>query len=455
MDIWDRLRHALAEFPADTLTPPAGGRIGAALILLRDVGEGDLEFVYTRRRDDLRSHPGQISFPGGRVDPGETIEQAAIREAFEEVALDPATATVLGRLPPFYISPSRYWLQGVLARWDAPHPLTAAEAEVAEVLTARLSRLRDPETWRAVRMSTTGLAWAWMLDGDHLLWGATGVLTAVVLGLIDRDWTGGFNPADLPAERQVQPWERARLPGSRQVPTPGPARLRSVAERSLADLPAPEPLARPTIEDARRLGAAVAEAVMRLPVRLADGDAREEAGGRAPVTVLTGQGWTGAVGLAAAAALARSGRNPRVVAVDTGERLATVGLLQDELARGGTAVEPFGGTLPLAAVVVDALVGRGLRGGLRGAPMGMVEALRYQAPVVLAVDLPSGLDPETGLIGEPLPADVTVALGSPAIGLLLPGLAPFVGDLYVAPAVNGEPALLRVVPGPDGARWRE
>ncbi|MGH3666107.1 MAG: NUDIX hydrolase, partial [Egibacteraceae bacterium] len=173
-------------------------------MLIADHGD-DAELVYTRRRHDLRSHPDQVSFPGGRVDPGETIEQAAVREAVEEVTLRPDTVTLLGRLPALYIPPSRFWLQPVVAHWTAPHPLVAAEAEVAEVLSVPLSRLRDQDVWRTVRLSTSGWSWAWQLDERHLLWGATAVVTAELLALLDGQWHGGLDPADL-ADREVTPW---------------------------------------------------------------------------------------------------------------------------------------------------------------------------------------------------------------------------------------------------------
>lgn len=402
MDIWERLTGLAA-------APPDSTRVGAALVLLRDLG-GDLEIVYTRRRDDLRSHPGQISFPGGRVDVGETVEEAAVREAWEEVALDPSTVTVLGRLPAFYIPPSRFWLQPVVARWDAPHPLVAAEAEVAAVLQVPLSLLRDPACWRGVRMSTAGWSWAWDLGGGNLLWGATAVVTAALLDLLDPGWTRGMTPGDLPADRHVQPWLRGRP----EVPVRGPARLPGTAQRSADDLPAGV-VGGPDETSARAAGRAVAAAVRRL------GDA-------GPVTVLTGSGWTGMVGLRAAG----------------------------ELARHGVDVHTVGdGDLPHDSIVVDALVGRGLDGELRGAALEIAHRLRAWEPIVVAVDLPSGLDPRLGMIGELIPADITVAIGQPARGLFRPGLSPFVGDLYVAPLVEGEDPLIRLVPGPDGARWRE
>jgi len=416
VDVWELLREALGRFPAEAVAPPEGGRIGAALALLRDVGDGDLEIVYTRRRDDLRSHPGQVSFPGGRVDRGETVDEAAVREAFEEVALDPSTVTVLGRLPAFYIPPSRFWLHVVIARWDAPHPLVAAEAEVAEVLLARVSALCDPSRWRAVRMSTRGTSWAWELGDGHVLWGATAIATSVLLGLLDEGWSGGARPEDLGPDRDVQPWQRRAGPS----PLPGPARLAGTQEWSRADLARLDPDGSTSLDpDAvGRAGEVVADAVARL------------AGG-GEVVVLAGPGRTGAVGRAACDALRSRGVAARVVAG-----------LGD-------------GALPEAGVVVDALVGRALDGPLRGEPLALARALQVRTPLVVAVDLPSGLHPTDGLVGELITADVTLALGRPAPGVFRAGLGPFLGDLYVAPLRDDLPDLVRLVAGPDEAGWRE
>src|SRR5690625_2394952 len=106
---WQRLATALETVPEDLRTAPTHARVGAVLVLLEDTSSGP-SVVLTRRRLDMRSHPGQVSFPGGRVDPGETVEIAALREAYEEIHLDRSTVEVIGTGPRFYIPPSRFWV---------------------------------------------------------------------------------------------------------------------------------------------------------------------------------------------------------------------------------------------------------------------------------------------------------------------------------------------------------
>jgi hydroxyethylthiazole kinase-like uncharacterized protein yjeF len=453
MDPWTRLRAHLEGLTASSVALPAGGRLGAALCLLRDVGGGDLEVVYTRRRDDLRSHPGQISFPGGRVDPGETVEQAAVREAMEEVALDPGTVEVLGRLPVLYIPPSRFWLQPVVARWWSPHSLVPAETEVAEVLHVRVSTLCDRDVWRVVRLSTSGWSWAWQLDASHLLWGATGMITAALLDVLVPDWRGGRRPEELAATRESSPWAT----GDRDVPRAGPPRLPGLPERVIDDVTvlagtgavAPAS-ARVGGTAMRAAGAAGADAVSRL---------LDSIGPESNVLVLAGAGGNGRAGLVAARLLAAGGVGVDVVVTRwtaAAEELAGIDL--------GARVQPYTGVLPDTDAVLDALVGGGLRGPLQGTALEMALALRHHIVPVVSLDLPSGLHPDEGLVGDILPADVTVALGSPRPGLFHAGLGPFVGDLYVAALDGPGPPLVRLVPGrrrmregisARGTRWRE
>ena len=404
------LRRALPALSAATVVQPAGARVGAVLVLLRDLGDGDAEVVYTRRRDDLRSHPGQIAFPGGRVDSGETVEQAAVREAVEEVNLRPESVELLGRLPALYVPPSRFWLQPVVACWRQPHGLAPAEAEVAEVLRVRLSALREAGSWRAVRLSVSGWTWAWQLDADHLLWGATAMVTDALLSLIDPVWAGGARPTDY-GRREVRPWAVA----DRAVPRPSPARLPGLPELPAAAAGGEPGDGRPGVAAVTAAGRAVAEAVRLLR---AEGT----------VLVLAGNGGTGAVGRATAEVL--SGLGHDVVIMDS-------------------HAPPR--ELPSAAVVVDALVGGGLRGQLTGGALTLLHALRGRDVLVVSVDLPSGLDPVAGLVGETFTADVTVALRAVRPGVLRLGLAPFVGDLYLA-RLDAGPPLVRMVASPPDPR---
>ena len=131
------------EFPADTL--PAEHRTAAVLLAFWPNGDG-VEVVFTRRPETMSSHPGQVSFPGGRVDPEDaSIADAALREANEELGIDPSAVTLMGRLDDawsiagHHVIPYIGWL-------DERPEMIPNEAEVAEIMVADVELLMQPET---------------------------------------------------------------------------------------------------------------------------------------------------------------------------------------------------------------------------------------------------------------------------------------------------------------------
>lgn len=425
---WARVHDALAQVSAADRTPPPQARVGAVLVLVEESEDG-LAVVLTRRRRDMRSHPGQVSFPGGRLDPGETIEQAALREAEEEIGLRPHTVEVIGTGPTFYLPPSRFWVAPVLARWREPHPLAENPWEVDEVLRVPFGYLLAPDRWRSTPLSSRSAAWAWQLD-DDLLWGATAMVVATLLDATVEGWNRGLDPADLDEDRVARPWEdapvwerRARLEGElpalaqRSVPHADATAVR--AARSWLDRHGVGSLAR-----AEHAGRALAHAVRRLYAgALQD----------VVITVLAGPSSNGAGGLAAARMLLAAGADVEVVSVGAPRHAQQLHLLQEA---GVTAQQVPAAELrdarPPGAIVIDAMLGIGTRPPLRDLPDAAAHWLqRYDVPVV-ALDLPSGLSADHGLRGPCVTADVTVATGLPARGLRAVTAHPYVGDLYLA-----------------------
>lgn len=437
---WPRLRGALAQVDPERTRPPEDARAGAVLVLLEDTVQGP-QVLLTRRRRDLRSHPGQISFAGGRLDEGETVEEAALREAREEIGLEPATVEVLGVGPTFYIPPSRFWVVPVVARWLEPHATDPNPWEVDEVLRVPLAHLLEEPRWRKVPLSLRGASWAWQLDEGDLLWGATAIVMALLLDVAVEDWSGGRRPDDLPDDRAVFPWEDApswqrparlegQLPERRQdeVPHVTAAQMRAVDE-----LLAQAGLGLESL--AEQAGRAVAHAVRRLVgTDLAD----------VPVTVLVGPGGNGAGGLVAARLLAAAGADVEVLL--TGEPKLAQQLVT--LERSGIPVtvvdEEVLASVGPGAVVVDAMLGIGGDPPLRDVPDRVNAWLQRYAVPVVALDLPSGLGADEGLRGACVNADVTVTLGAPKAGLRPRIVHPYVGDLYLAD-IGVPPAVWRQV----------
>lgn len=148
MTIADRLRAALAATSnADLLVgdmvehDPAEGTPAAVLVAITDRSQPGM--ILTVRREHMRTHAGQVAFPGGRLDPGEDAVAAAIREAQEEILLDPAAVEVVGAIEP-YRTVTNYRVTPVIGVIPPDLPLEPHEHEVASWFEAPLDFLLDP-----------------------------------------------------------------------------------------------------------------------------------------------------------------------------------------------------------------------------------------------------------------------------------------------------------------------
>jgi len=180
----DDVATRLAGVEVDRPLRPAfeGARPSAVLVAVAD-GVGGAEVLLTRRSMDLRSHRGEISFPGGRMDPDETAVEAALREAQEEVALDPAAAQVIGELEHLNTVVSRSYIVPVVTRLAEPLALAPASTEVERVLWVPLAELVRPDTYRAERWGDPPMDGArhfFELD-DETIWGATATILVDLL----------------------------------------------------------------------------------------------------------------------------------------------------------------------------------------------------------------------------------------------------------------------------------
>ena len=144
----------------------------------------DLRAVFTERREDLRRHAGEISFPGGRRDhPDEDLRTTALREAHEEIGLDPADVELVGALPPVGTFVTGYRIFPFVGRIEEGHVWTPQESEVANVLEFSLADLvRGHEMKRLVSKGVPVKTPTYTVEG-HLVWGATG---RIVQSLLER-----------------------------------------------------------------------------------------------------------------------------------------------------------------------------------------------------------------------------------------------------------------------------
>jgi 8-oxo-dGTP pyrophosphatase MutT (NUDIX family) len=173
---------------------PAGARLASALLLLYP-GDDDVQLPLTMRRHDLPQHAGQISLPGGRIDPGEAPLDAALREAHEEIGVPPESVRILGALSSLWVVVSNHLLFPFVGITEARPDFRPAPDEVAEILEVPLADLRDPARLGWSRHAREGIVvdYPHFNFQGHQTWGAT----AMVLG----EFGSLFDPDFRPPER--------------------------------------------------------------------------------------------------------------------------------------------------------------------------------------------------------------------------------------------------------------
>jgi len=196
----DDLRRVLLT-TEDALTLDVRGRTDAAVLVPLYTERGRLHAVFTKRHDDLRRHPGEISFPGGRYDEGEQdLRATALREAQEEIGLPPNAVEIVGALQPTPTIATGYAVYPFVGLIEPGRTWTPSAREVSEVLELPLSQLLAGYGRRRLIRRGVPIRTDTYVVGDHLIWGAT---ARILADLFDR----------------IGPLLKKREPGARVSPS--------------------------------------------------------------------------------------------------------------------------------------------------------------------------------------------------------------------------------------------
>ncbi len=179
----DDLRRVLLS-PDDALELEVRGATAAAVLVPLYLHRGRLHAVFTRRHDDLRRHPGEISFPGGRYDEGEPdLRATALREAHEEIGLPTDAVEIVGALQPTPTIATGYAVYPFVGMIEAGRTWTPSVNEVAEILELPLDELLAGYGRRRLVRRGVPIRTDTYVVGDNLIWGAT---ARILADLLDR-----------------------------------------------------------------------------------------------------------------------------------------------------------------------------------------------------------------------------------------------------------------------------
>ena len=180
------LRDVLLD-PVEAAALDVHGRTDAAVLVPLYEREGELHVVFTRRRDDLRRHAGEISFPGGREDhDDESLVTTALREAEEEIGLPADAVEILGALQPTPTIATNYAVYPFVGRIEAGHEWKPSAAEVAEVLELSLPDLRAGYGRKRLLRRGVPFRTDVYVVGEHCIWGATARILGDLLERVER-----------------------------------------------------------------------------------------------------------------------------------------------------------------------------------------------------------------------------------------------------------------------------
>lgn len=181
----DELRRVLLA-PEAASALEVRGRTDAGVLVPLYQSDGELHGVFTKRREDLRRHPGEISFPGGRHDADDdSLLTTALREAEEEIGLPPAAVEVVGALQPTPTIATGYAVYPFVGVIEPGFVWKLSAREVAEVLELPLAALRSGYGRRRLVRRGLPIRTDTYVVGDHLIWGATARILADLFDRID------------------------------------------------------------------------------------------------------------------------------------------------------------------------------------------------------------------------------------------------------------------------------
>ena len=172
--------------------PPRYDARAAAVLALLYPDAGQWYLPLTLRPDALPAHAGQISLPGGVIESGESIEQAALRELEEELGVPAADVRILGRLSPLYVFASNFSVTPIVGATKTRPEFTPHAAEVAELVALPLACLVNESSYGTHLIRRRGLAFTapHITCGHHQIWGATSIILAELAGEVKTTMRG-------------------------------------------------------------------------------------------------------------------------------------------------------------------------------------------------------------------------------------------------------------------------